>query len=196
MAAVDTILSDYPTELKNVIVERPNWTIAEALFYKYINCFTGGISFKDADYLERLPSNETAEEFNFRQNLSVYDNHCKRVINNYVYKIFSRPPVRQGLEVEIESLVDFRDYNNRMVSVDCFFKYVLTYLLVYGEVYIVIMVMLLIMIVMWFIQIWLICDNRAKIFKLTEDVLWLVKRNDHTSPFTRDSSIDRKRKRR
>jgi len=101
----------------------------------YLDSYTGGQAYKDGGYLFKHTDNESESEFNRRRDLTIFNNLCKKVVNHYSNIIFSNKPARTVLN---NNIIQFKDWQNRVVDIDTFFKYVFIYELVFGEIYVLI----------------------------------------------------------
>lgn len=100
----------------------------------YLDSYTGGDAYKDGGYLEKHEHNEDGTAYGRRQRLTFFDNYCKDQIDDIVYNVFSKRPVI-NLPDNISELIRYKDWQNRIVSAEQFWKSILLYELVFGEMY-------------------------------------------------------------
>jgi len=126
-----------PNQIYEIVNKRAYFEKRDGLLNFFMDSYVGGIAYRESDYLVPLPNKELDLTANFRRSVSAYDNHCKRIVNSIITKLYSTTPTRLNIETEL-SVISFRDINGREVKIDQFFRSLFTYQLVLGEVFIMI----------------------------------------------------------
>lgn len=126
-----------PNELKKTVTQRLYLDEQRILWGFYMDSFTGGDSYRKSGHLNLLPHEKDKDLISLKYNITPYDNHCKRIINNYLYQLNSDFIIREGIDSLIE-ILEFKDYDNRNLSIDEFFRKIEQYTLILGEIYVLI----------------------------------------------------------
>jgi hypothetical protein len=97
--------------------------------------YTGLGGFQDGSYLVRYPR-ETDEKYRRRQQLAVYPNYTKKIVETITSHIFRRPPSRQ---IESPSYIEFMKNTDRTGTyIDDFMRKLCKLSLIFGTVFVVV----------------------------------------------------------